>query len=99
MTFRLILSSIQPYHSLQLQPKLLPQSTLGQAVNYFLNDYDALLGYLQDGRFEIDNKLVENDIRPTVVGTQAMAVHRPSPSGMAQRCDLLDADQRAASRP
>ncbi len=52
----------------QLQPKLLPKSTLGQAVNYFLKEYDALLRYLQAGRFEIDNNLVENDIRPTVVG-------------------------------
>jgi transposase len=52
----------------QLQPELLPQSTLGRAVNYFLNEYQALLGYLDDGRFEIDNNLVENDIRPTAVG-------------------------------
>jgi transposase len=52
----------------EVQPKLLPKSTLGQAVNYFLNDYDALLGYLKNGRFEIDNNLVENDIRPTAVG-------------------------------
>ena len=37
------------------QPKLSPQSTLGKAVNYFLNEYEALLGYLEDGRFEIDN--------------------------------------------
>lgn len=55
-------------HAKELQPQLLPKSTLGQAVNYFLNEYDALLVYLQDGRFEIDNNLVENDIRPTVVG-------------------------------
>jgi len=52
----------------ELKPKLLPKSTLGQAVNYFLNEYDALLRYLEDGRFEIDNNLVENDIRPTAVG-------------------------------
>jgi len=52
----------------ELKPKLLPKSTLGQAVNYFLNDYDALIGYLKDGRFEIDNNLVENDIRPAAVG-------------------------------
>ena len=52
----------------ELQSKLLPKSTLGQAVNYFLNDYEALLGYLENGRFEIDNNLVENDIRPTAVG-------------------------------
>jgi transposase len=52
----------------ELKPKLLPRSTLGKAVNYFLNDYDALVGYLKDGRFEIDNNLVENDARPTAVG-------------------------------
>jgi transposase len=52
----------------ELQPKLLPKSTLGKAVNYFLNEYAALVGYLADGRFEIDNNLVENDIRPTAVG-------------------------------
>jgi transposase len=52
----------------ELQPQLLPKSTLGKAVNYFLNEYDALHGYLTDGRFEIDNNLVENDIRPTAVG-------------------------------
>ncbi|MCL5671532.1 MAG: IS66 family transposase, partial [Acidobacteria bacterium] len=35
-----------------LEPKLLPKSTLGKAVNYFLNEYPALVGYLQDGRLE-----------------------------------------------
>ena len=55
-------------HAEDLQPKLLPKSTLGKAVNYFLNEYHALLGYLHDGRFEIDNNLIENDIRPTAVG-------------------------------
>src|SRR5216117_3292903 len=52
----------------ELQPTLLPQSTMGKAVNYFLNEYEALIGYLRDGRFEIDNNLVENSIRPTAVG-------------------------------
>jgi transposase len=52
----------------ELQPALLPKSTMGKAVSYFLNDYDALTGYLRDGRFEIDNNLIENSIRPTAVG-------------------------------
>ena len=52
----------------ELKPALLPKSTIGDAVSYFLNDYDALLGYLDDGRFEIDNNLIENSIRPTAVG-------------------------------
>ncbi len=49
-------------------PRVLPKSTLGKAVRYFLNDYTALVGYLRDGRFEIDNNLVENDVRPSAVG-------------------------------
>jgi len=52
----------------ELRPKLLPQSIMGKAVNYFLNEYKALQGYLRDGRFEIDNNLIENAIRPTAVG-------------------------------
>jgi transposase len=52
----------------ELRPILLPQSTLGNAVGYFLDEYDFLIGYLRDGRFEIDNNLVENAIRPTAVG-------------------------------
>ena len=49
-------------------PRLLPQSSLGKAVNYFLNEYTAAVGYLRDGQFLIDNNLVENDVRPSVVG-------------------------------
>ena len=52
----------------ELQPQLLPKSSLGKAVHYFRNEYQALMGYLRDGRFEIDNNLVENSIRPTAVG-------------------------------
>ena len=33
-----------------------------------LNEYTALVGYLRDGRFEIDSNLVENDVRPSAVG-------------------------------
>ena len=53
---------------LQADPRVLPKSSLGKALNYFLKEYTALVGYLRDGRFEIDNNLVENDIRPEVVG-------------------------------
>jgi transposase len=48
--------------------RVLPKSTLGNAVRYFLNEYTALVGYLRDGRFEIDSNLVENDVRPSAVG-------------------------------
>ncbi len=49
-------------------PRVLPQSTLGKAVRYLLNEYTALVGYLRDGRFEIDSNLVENDVRPSAIG-------------------------------
>jgi len=52
----------------EVQPQLLPKSTMGKAVNYFLHEYPVLQVYLQDGRFEIDNNLVENDIRPAAIG-------------------------------
>ena len=51
-----------------LQPELLPQSSLGKAVSYFLNEYEPLTGYLQSGTYEIDNNLVENSIRIPAVG-------------------------------
>jgi hypothetical protein len=51
-----------------LQPQLLPQSSLGKAVSYLLNEYEALTGYLKSGTYMIDNNLVENSIRVPAVG-------------------------------
>jgi transposase len=47
---------------------ILPQSPLAKAVRYAINEWDAWQRYLQDGRLEIDNNLIENAIRPTAVG-------------------------------
>lgn len=46
----------------------LPQSLLGQAIDYALGQWPTLVVYLDDGRVEIDNNLVENAIRPTALG-------------------------------
>ncbi|HWN96570.1 MAG TPA: IS66 family transposase [Methylomirabilota bacterium] len=46
----------------------LPQSLLGQAIDYALGQWTTLEVYLEDGRVEIDNNLVENAIRPTAIG-------------------------------
>lgn len=46
----------------------LPQSLLGQALDYALGQWRTLTVYLADGRVEIDNNLVENAIRPTAIG-------------------------------
>lgn len=46
----------------------LPQSLLGQAIDYALGQWATLEIFLNDGRVEIDNNLVENAIRPTAIG-------------------------------
>jgi hypothetical protein len=49
-------------------PKCLPKSRLGIAIDYCLGQWEPLQVFLQDGRVEIDNNLVENAIRPTAIG-------------------------------
>lgn len=45
-----------------------PQSALSKAIDYTLTLWPMLQVYLEDGRVEIDNNLVENAIRPTAIG-------------------------------
>jgi len=52
----------------QVGQKVLPQSPLGKAARYSLNEWEALTRYLEDGRLELDNNLTENAIRPSAVG-------------------------------
>jgi transposase len=54
--------------ALKLSRCHLPQSLLGQAIDYTLSQWPALGIYVEDGRIEIDNNLVENAIRPTAIG-------------------------------
>ncbi|MGV3771284.1 MAG: IS66 family transposase [Verrucomicrobiales bacterium] len=44
------------------------KTPMAKAIHYALNQWEALCGYLQDGRLELDNNLIENSIRPTAVG-------------------------------
>jgi len=46
----------------------LPKSLIGKAIAYTLNLWKNLKRYVEDGRFEIDNNLVENTIRPLALG-------------------------------
>jgi transposase len=46
----------------------LPESPLGKAAKYCLNEWPALTRYLDEGRLEIDNNLTENAIRPSAIG-------------------------------
>lgn len=46
----------------------LPHSKLGEAIGYALGQWAEFERYLEDGRIEIDNNLVENAIRPAKLG-------------------------------
>ena len=48
--------------------KVLPKIAIGIAVNYTKNLWPRLRRYVDDGRFQIDNNLIENCIRPVALG-------------------------------
>jgi len=50
------------------KPLTPPKGLLGQAISYTLGNWKKLIIYLEDGRLRPDNNLVENAIRPFVVG-------------------------------
>lgn len=47
---------------------VLPKSALGGAIAYTLHLWPRLIRYIDDGRFQIDNNLIENSIRPVALG-------------------------------
>ena len=51
----------------RLGTKVLPQSLLGQAIQYTLGLWPALLRYVDYGDVEIDSNAIENSIRPTAI--------------------------------
>ena len=48
--------------------EVLPKSAIGQAIQYTLKLWPRLRRYIDDGRWEIDNNLIENTIRPVALG-------------------------------
>lgn len=48
--------------------RVLPKSAMGEAITYMNNQWPRLERYTADGRLEIDNNLVENQIRPVALG-------------------------------
>lgn len=51
-----------------LSGKITPQSPLGKAIGYSSSRWKKLIAYIYHSFLEIDNNLVENAIRPTVLG-------------------------------
>jgi len=64
---RPILDDIQTYLQTE-KPKVLPKSAIGEAIDYVLSNWEALLRYAEDGDLEIDNNGAERSLRPIVVG-------------------------------
>lgn len=52
------------------QLKYRPKSSIGEAINYALGEWESFERYLDDGKLEIDNNGVENAIRPTKLGAK-----------------------------
>lgn len=48
--------------------KVLPQSRMGKAIAYTYSLLPRLSRYVNDGRINIDNNLIENAIRPLALG-------------------------------
>lgn len=46
-----------------IAPKVMPDTKLGDAVSYTLNQWEYLTRYTEDGEMPIDNNLLERDIR------------------------------------
>ena len=64
---RPILEDIKNYLQTE-KPKVLPKSPIGDAIDYTLSNWEALLRYTEDGELEIDNNGAERSLRPIVVG-------------------------------
>ncbi|BDC99020.1 IS66 family transposase [Persicobacter psychrovividus] len=45
-----------------------PKQDLGKAFQYFLNMFDRMINYVEDGLLLPDNNLIENQIRPIAIG-------------------------------
>jgi transposase len=48
--------------------QVMPKSAIGIALAYTLSLWNRLNGYLLDEKYEIDNNLIENSIRPVALG-------------------------------
>ena len=49
-------------------PQTAPKTALGKALYYLNAQWQRLIGYIEDGRYPIDNNRAENAIRPFVIG-------------------------------
>ena len=56
--------------------KVLPKSRTGKAIEYTFSLLPRLSRYVNDGRVNIDNNLIENAIRPLALGRLCSVQHK-----------------------
>lgn len=52
----------------QNRDQVLPKSKIGKAIRYAINQWPKIIRILENGKYEIDNNLIENKIRPLALG-------------------------------
>ena len=62
-----VLDKIEAYLA-ELAPRPLPKTSMGKAVTYARNQWDALRRYTEDGRLTIDNNVSERTLRHQAIG-------------------------------
>jgi transposase len=63
-----IVGAFKEWLDKQAEGNVLPETTVGKAVAYCLNQWTKLTAFLEDGRLEIDNNRAERSIKPFVIG-------------------------------
>jgi transposase len=53
---------------LELEPRVLPQSAMGKAIRYTLNQWAKLKVTIDDGEIELSTNVAENSMRPVALG-------------------------------
>lgn len=62
-----VLSEMESWLKVNIN-QVLPKSAIGKAISYTLKLWPRLTRYVEQGRFQIDNNLIENSIRPVALG-------------------------------
>ena len=65
----------------ELHPKAMGSSGTAKAIDYCLKRWSALVRYVDDGRYPIDNNPIENAIRPIALGRKNWLFAGSEPAG------------------
>ncbi|MDQ1290655.1 MAG: transposase [Nitrospirota bacterium] len=72
----------------ELGPRVLPQSAMGKAIQYTLNQWEKLMVTINDGEIELSTNVAENSMRPVALGRKNW-LHIGSPQAGAKVAAIL----------